>query len=50
MVLTSVSFSVFTRIQRAIDVMGWDSSGVTRTRIPVIGVNFNEFLIKVMEI
>ena len=48
--LTSVSFSVFACIQRAIDVMGWDPSGVTRTRIRVIGVNLNEFLIKGMEI
>ena len=46
-VLTSV-FSVFTRIQRAID--GWHPSGVARTRIQVIGVNFNKFLIKGMEI
>ena len=40
-----VSFSVFTLIQQE-ELMGWHLSGVTRTRICVIGVNFSEFLIK----
>ena len=44
--LTSVSYySVFTLIQQE-ELMGWHPSGVTKTRIQVIGVNFSDFLIK----
>ena len=28
------------------ELMGWHPSGLTRTRIRVIGVNFSDFLIK----
>ena len=34
---------VFTLIQQE-ELMGWHSSGVKRTRIQVIGVNFSDFL------
>ena len=44
--LTSVSFSVFTpKTTRGINEVA-DPSGVTRTRIRVIGVNFDEFVIR----
>ena len=38
-----IFFSVFTIIQQE-ELMGWHLSGVTRTRILVIGLNFSEFL------
>ena len=41
--LTRLIFSVFTTIQPE-ELMEWHLSGVTRTRIRVIGVNFSEFL------
>ena len=43
--VTSVSFGVFTLIQQE-ELMGWHPSGVKRTRIRVIGVNFSDFYIK----
>ena len=49
LVLTSVSFSVSTLVQQE-EVMEWHPSGVKRTRIRVIGVNFSEFLSKGNEI
>ena len=49
LVLTSVNFSVFTLIQQE-KLMGWHPSGVKRTRIRVITVNFSDFLIKGQEI
>ena len=44
--LTSVIYflSVFTMIMQQEELIGWHLSGVTRTRIRVIGVNFSEFL------
>ena len=48
LVLTSVNFSVFTLTQQ--ELMRWHPSGVKRTRICVITVNFRDFLIKGMEI
>ena len=39
-----LSFRVFTVIQQE-ELMGWHSSGVKRTRIQVIGVNFSDFLV-----
>ena len=37
---------VFLPITQQEKLMGWHSSGVTRTRIRVIGINFGEFLIR----
>ena len=48
-ILDCVSVSVFTLIQQE-ELMGWHLSGVTRTRIWLIAVNFSEFLIKGKEI
>ena len=45
LIVTSVSFSVFTLTQQE-ELMGWHPSGVKRTRIRVIGVNFSDFDIK----
>ena len=42
----SVSFSVFTNCTREELLVGRHLSGVTRTRIQVIGVNFGKTLIK----
>ena len=47
--LTSVSFSVLTDYTEEKET-GWHPSGVTRSTIRVIGVNFSEFLIKENEI
>ena len=47
--LSSVGFSVFTLAQTE-KLMVWDPSGVKRTTIRVIGVNFSDFLIKGKEI
>ena len=49
LVLTSVNFSVFTLTQQQ-ELMRWHPSGVKRTRICVITVNFSDFLIKGKEI
>ena len=49
LVLTSVNFSVFTLTQQE-ELMQWHPSGVKRTRIRVIKVNFSDFLIKGKEI
>ena len=48
-VLTSVNFSIFTLTQQE-ELMRWHPSGVKRTRIRVITVNFSDFLIKGKEI
>ena len=45
LIVTSVSFGVFTLIQQE-ELMGWHPSGVKRTRIRVIGVNFGDFCVK----
>ena len=45
LIVTSVSFSVFTLIQQE-ELMGWHPSGVKSTRIRVIGVNFSGSCIK----
>ena len=45
LIVTSVSLGVFTLIQQE-ELMGWHPSGVKRTRIRVIGVNFSDFYIK----
>ena len=45
LIVTRVSFSVFTIIQQE-ELMGWHPSGVKRTGIRVIGVNFSDSLIK----
>ena len=47
--LTSVRFGGFTLTQQD-ELMGWHPSGVTRTGIWVIEVNFSESLIKGKEI
>ena len=49
LVLPSVNFSVFTLTQQE-ELMQWHPSGVKRTRIRVITVNFSDFLIKGKEI
>lgn len=48
---SSDSFSVFNNYTtgRAI-IKGWHPSGVTRTKIRVLGVNLSEFLIEPKEI
>ena len=45
LIVTRVTFSDFTLIQLD-KLIGWHPSGVTRTGIRVIGVNFSDFLIK----
>ena len=47
--MTIVGFIAFTLINKE-ELMGWRPSGVTRARIQVIEILFNELLIKGMEI